>query len=95
MSPTPDMLAQAHLQGYVDGMQGNPLPDIHEALVDAYAEGRRNGTARSGRLPKSKPGLFDTEFCREVLARPTVTAPEPPDVPVPAGASPSTPDEAP
>lgn len=68
MTPTPDMLAQAHLQGHVDGMQGNPLPELHDALVEAYAEGRRIGTARSGRLPPPRAGLFDTPFCRAVLA---------------------------
>lgn len=68
MTPTPDMLAQAHLQGHVDGMQGSPLPELHDALVEAYAEGRRIGTARSGRLPPPRVGLFDNEFCRAVLA---------------------------
>lgn len=85
MTPTPQQLAQAHMQGYLDGFEGAPLPDLHESLVEAYAEGRRIGTARSGRLPPPRPGLFDSPFCRAVLAQP-FTAPEPPDVPVPVGA---------
>lgn len=83
MTATPDMLAQAHLQGYLDGFEGHSLPDLHESLVDAYATGRRAGTARSRRVPAPRPGLFDTPFCRAVLARPY--APLVADVPVAEG----------
>lgn len=60
----------AYQQGYRDGFAGVPAPDIHPTLVEHYARGRRAGTARSGRLPPPRPALFDSEFCRAVLARP-------------------------
>lgn len=66
---TPEHLA-ARERGWLDGFHGRPPPELHEDLVDAYAEGRRIGTARSGRLPPPRRLFFDDEFCRAVLARP-------------------------
>lgn len=83
MTPTPQQLADAYEAGYRDGFSGLPLPELHDSIVEAYACGRRAGTARSGRIPKPKPGLFETEFCRAVLARPF--APLVADVPVAEG----------
>lgn len=70
--PSHQRSEDAWLAGYRDGFEGRPPPDIHESLVDAYADGRRVGTARSGRLPPPRPGLFDSPFCREVLSRPYI-----------------------
>lgn len=58
-------------RGYEDGFSGRPLPaELPDHLVDIYADARRAGTARSGRLPPPRPTLFDSEFCRAELARP-------------------------
>ena len=60
--------------GYADGFHGRALTYVDDALFDAYADGRRAGTARSGRLPP-RALFFDTEFCRAVLARSVSLAP--------------------
>ena len=75
MTPTPEQLAEARKRGYLDGFTGRPLPELHEAYVEAYAEGRRAGTQQSGRVPPPRRGAFDSDFCRAVLARPTPLAP--------------------
>lgn len=63
---------EAAVRGYGDGFSGRPLPaELPEHLVDIYADARRAGTARSGRLPPPRPALFDSEFCRETLAKVT------------------------
>jgi hypothetical protein len=67
-APTPEQLADASARGWLDGFNGRPPPELHETLVDAYADGRRLGTARSGRLPPPRASLFDTDYCRAVLA---------------------------
>ena len=61
--------------GYADGLHGRPLTIVDDALVDAYADGRRVGTARSGRLRNPRRPFFDTDFCRAVLARPVPPSP--------------------
>lgn len=63
--------------GYADGLHGRPLTYVDDALVDHYADGRRAGTARSGRLSSPRAPYFDTPYCRAVLARPLDT----PEVP--------------
>lgn len=62
--------------GYADGLHGRPLTIVEDDLVDAYADGRRAGTARSGRLRNHRRPFFDTPFCRAVLARPVPDRPE-------------------
>ena len=52
--------------GYADGFHGRAL---------TYADGRRAGTARSGRLPPPRALFFDTPYCRAVLARSVSLAP--------------------
>lgn len=61
--------------GYADGFHGRALTYVDDALFDAYADGRRIGTERAGRLPPPRRPFFDTEFCRAVLARPVPIAP--------------------
>lgn len=61
-------LSAARIAGFLDGMHGAPLRDVAPDLADEYAAGRENGTLRSGRIVP-RPGLFDSAWCREVLAR--------------------------
>lgn len=61
--------------GYADGFHGRALTYVDDALFDAYADGRRIGTERAGRLPPPRALFFDTPYCRAVLARSVSLAP--------------------
>lgn len=64
----------AELRGYEDGMADRHFPpDLSEDLYASYMSGRIIAIQTMGPRPKP-PGLFDTPFCREILAKEIVDA---------------------